>query len=133
MVEEWRPYPKNTDYQVSNLGQVKSKYNKILKQCEGRGGYFAVNIHFADGKHTKAYVHRMVLETFQPIENSEKMLVDHINGKIVDNSLENLRWATPQENVVYRIENRAEINQEIIRLTSKYGYEKTLEILQNIE
>ena len=28
MVEEWRPYPKNTDYQVSNLGQVKSKYNK---------------------------------------------------------------------------------------------------------
>jgi hypothetical protein len=35
-------------------------------------------------------IHRLVMETFKPIENCNEMVVDHINGIKYDNRLENL-------------------------------------------
>ena len=78
---------------------------------------------------TRATVHRMVMETFNPIENSDNLVIDHINGIRTDNSLENLRWVTSAENTQLGRENRKEINDKISELIQKYGYEKTKELI----
>lgn len=47
----------------------------------------------------------MIMETFNPIENSQDYIVDHINGKKIDNRLENLRWVSAKGNQMNKIEN----------------------------
>ena len=65
------------------------------------------------------------METFNPIENCNEMVVDHINGIKYDNRLENLRWKTSEENLKLSAVNRQTINFLINDLIQKYGYEKT--------
>ena len=55
-------------------------------------------------------MHRAVLETFNPIENEECYVVDHIDGIKTNNSLENLRWLTIEDNTATGAANRQKIN-----------------------
>jgi hypothetical protein len=43
------------------------------------------------------YIHRMVKETFDPIEDINTLEVHHINNNALDNRPENLLWV-PKEN-----------------------------------
>lgn len=91
-------------YEVSNLGRVKSKYNKqrathraehILSQSSCRG-YKHVAL-CKDGKMKSLSVHRIVAFAF--LNKPEgKDFVDHINTIKDDNRVENLRWCSELEN-----------------------------------
>lgn len=59
-------------------------------------GYMCVVIN----KHTYL-VHRLIAETFIP-NTDNKPEIDHINRNPSDNRVENLRWATRQENTINR-------------------------------
>ena len=47
----------------------------------------------------KESVHRLVLETFNPIEHMENYQVNHIDGNKINNNLDNLEWVTRSENM----------------------------------
>jgi len=100
------------DYQVSNFGRVKSfkkyrgKDEKILKQLKHIKGYLQIQLSRQTLK-----VHRLVLETFNPIENMENLQVNHINGIKSNNILENLEWCTPSENMKHAFKIGLENNQ----------------------
>ena len=91
-MEIWKTIKDYPNYEVSNLGNVKSlnyrntKKPKILKNIKMKIGYNSVTI-----KRKIFYVHRLVAIHF--IENHfKKREVNHINGIKNDNFIENLEY-----------------------------------------
>lgn len=120
--EEWKVYPNNPRYEVTKTGKVRIVETKKLVGAEQSSGYIIVSDQTqVPSKYYK--VHRMVMETFSPIENSENFMVDHINGIKSDNNINNLRWVTPRQNSMFRDENWIEISQNLQKLIEKRGYE----------
>ena len=126
--EEWITTYCSDNYEVSNLGRIRNKKNYNILQGTNKDGYIRVYI-------DKAYylAHRIVLQSWKPNDNYNDMTVDHINGIRDDNRLENLQWATSEENTLWLLRNRKDITKETTRLINKYGYEKTLAILRSID
>lgn len=102
MEEKWKTIEWNPDYQVSNLGRVKSlKYGKerILKPGKSSNGYLAVNL-LKKNKTKSITVHRLVCEAFlqNPYNLSD---INHRNEIKTDNRLENLEYCDRRYNVNY--------------------------------
>ena len=127
--EKWKTLFFNNNYEVSNLGRLRNKKTKIIaKGSIKKNGYVQVSV---DNQNYR--LHRLVLQTWCPNEDYEELTVDHINGNRSDNRLENLRWATQEENTAYMLIHRGELNKELTRLLSKYSYEQVLQMLQQLD
>lgn len=101
-LEEWREIPEYIGkYEASNLGRIRSKGVRILKQRLNRKGYPVVELSRPPGSR-ECLVHRLVLTAFRglPEEGHEGC---HNNGVKTDNSLENLRWDTHSGNSVDQV------------------------------
>jgi|TARA_R110001606_G_scaffold232602_1_gene380059 hypothetical protein len=87
------------DYQVSNMGRVKSfkKYqgvsSRIIKPSKAHNGYLVFNLCKNNSKKTYS-VHKIIQESF----NLGKGVVDHIDGNRVNNMLSNLRVGSQRDN-----------------------------------
>ena len=120
--EIWKQYPHQTEWEFSNLGNVR---NSKTKKYYGEGqkttqGYRKIDL---GGK--VIMVHRGVMETFQPIENPGYYVVDHINGIRSDNNVENLRWVLQCANAQFADENNTEMKEILAKIVQKYGYQET--------
>lgn len=110
--EVWKDIPQYENYyQVSNLGRIKSLdrlYNgrnlkgKILKLSPNKFGYLRFTAK-KDGITKTLHVHRVVLSTFNPID--EEKQVNHIDGNKLNNKEENLEWCTDSENKIHAYAN----------------------------
>jgi len=70
MKESWKKIDNFSDYEISNLGRVKSfKYVKerILKPGKCRNGYLISVTLMKNKKRNIKSIHRLVLENFNPV------------------------------------------------------------------
>ena len=107
-------------YKISSKGRVFSiRSNRCLKPKIDKYGYKVVTL-CVQGKRCHRTIHRLVAEAFIPnLEN--KPTVNHINEDKLDNSVENLEWATVAENVNHGSRNermaRTKSRKPVIQLT----------------
>jgi len=96
------------NYSITDGGLIKNnKTNKIMKHYINSYGYVCVNLFDKNGLQKKPYLHRLLCETFIVNNNKTLSQVDHIDRNPLNNSLENLRWVSPKEN----IDNRGVFNK----------------------
>lgn len=109
MIEVWKKAKNYSNYEVSNLGRLKT-YNwkgsgkeRILKPALDKSGYLRTVLKGDDGISKTIKVHRIVLNTFIPTDDF--LEVNHKNGIKNDNRLDNLEWCTRRENIQHCIDN----------------------------
>ena len=100
------------NYRISEDGVVESCYKfKTSIPCDvwrevqhihdKSCGYLIVTL-CHEGIHKNKRVHRLLAEAFIP-NPQNKAHVNHIDGNKLNNSLDNLEWATPKENTHHSI------------------------------
>ena len=90
--------PGYDNYYITKEGFVyNQKYNRYLKPSKGPNGYMRVCLS-KQGKHSQAYIHRLVAEAFIP-NPENKPEVNHIDEDKNNNHMNNLEWVTTKENI----------------------------------
>lgn len=95
--EKWIVFSENLNYEVSSRGRIKNKKTKRLLHLDHNQKYLRVELSL-NGKKKKYYVHRLVYCAFNNDFNLEGFVIDHIDGNVKNNNLENLQKITQQEN-----------------------------------
>lgn len=84
---------------------------RIVKGVVNHDGYIRIGL-TKDGKETKRFLHRIVLEAFCPLEDYKGWEINHKNLNKKDNRLTNLEWVTHKENMEHASKNGVFANME---------------------
>ena len=128
---EWRKIEGFDGYEISVEGVRSYKNNryglreipKMMKLQTSNHGYLIVDL---DGK--QHLFHRLLAIAFIP-NPENKPFIDHINRNRLDNRIENLRWATREENMSNQSVHRD--NKLGIQYISKHHSGFRFEITRN--
>lgn len=97
MIETWKSIYKYPDYQISNLGRIKSlKFGKekILKCIKNnKSGYLHLDLYY-NGKKCNNQIHILVYENFNNYKLKSNECVHHKDENKLNNNLDNLEFMT---------------------------------------
>jgi hypothetical protein len=105
-IEVWKDIPNFKNYQVSNLGNVKSlNYNrtgktKVLMKHINNSGRYTLNLYKKGKRYSNRNISVLVAQAFLNHKPSgNKLVVDHINNISANDKLYNLQIITHRENL----------------------------------
>ena len=119
MNEEWKLIDGFKNYEVSNLGNVRSLSQKrklkdgsikvisgklLTKQTGWNNKYLCVGLYDDNKKYHRLPIHRLVAKTFIPNPNNYPV-INHVDGDTSNNKIDNLEWCTQSHNIkeAYRV------------------------------
>ena len=111
-IEVWKNIPEFNNYQVSNLGNVRSlNYRqtgkiKVLKKSFNSQGRFAISLYKDKKQYANKVLSVLVAEGFlnhKPC--GHKLVVDHIDNNPLNDKLYNLQLITQRENLTKDIKS----------------------------
>lgn len=112
--EHWVPIPNYEGYyEISSLanirsikrsvptksGYLKPEKERIITQRISNKGYLTVTLS-KNGQSNTRQVHRLLAQAFIP-NPENKATVNHVDGNKLNNSLDNLEWASYSENAIH--------------------------------
>ena len=116
--EIWKDIPNYEGiYQASNTGKIKSCRRKIFSIRNNKSFSSFIGGKLLKPGNLRGYLHvslcnesiikqfkvsRLILLTFDHIDNSDDFQVNHKDGNTLNNYLNNLEWNTRQENQIHR-------------------------------
>ncbi|WP_236264043.1 HNH endonuclease [Dysgonomonas sp. Marseille-P4677] len=132
MFSEIEKYAYSKGYRIDKYGIIKNPSGNVISGTRGASPY----MYFAlkhNGKHRqKCYFHR--LQAYQKFGDSiydEGLLVRHLNGNSMDNSLNNIELGTYSDNIMdipKEIRVRSALIANIANKTTVYSDETVIEI-----
>lgn len=138
MEEKWKTIEWNQDYQVSNMGRVKSlKYGKerILKQNKLNNGYVQVILYDNEGKTKGMLVHRLVATAFVQNDSLFNNEVNHIDENPLNNCASNLEWCDHIYNINFGTRNERagkSISKRVICLETGIVYPSAYDVQRQL-
>lgn len=101
-MEVWKTIKEFKDYQISNLGRVKSlknKKEKILTLHPNENGYYNFDA-YLNNKRKTLRIHKLVAEYFlnHKGDGTMKLVIDHIDNDKSNNKVCNLQIVTNRQN-----------------------------------
>lgn len=129
-MEHWKVI-KNSNYLISDLGNVKKPNGTVVKQNTDKFGYKNVSIKY-DDKYRIRRVHRLVAEHFVNKQNNSFDVVNHINEIKTDNRATNLEWCTQSYNHNYGSAIKRHILSKSQYVTLIREHDKIVAINMNI-
>ena len=94
-IERWK-YNPTFELYVSNMGHIRNKSKADIAPRVAPSGYLTVRVGGSINAHM--LLHRVVMLTWKPTPEAEKLTVDHLDHNKRNNSLSNLEWVLEEEN-----------------------------------
>jgi hypothetical protein len=95
-IERWK-YNPTFELYVSNMGHIRNKSKADIAPRVTKNGYMTVKVNGSINKHM--LLHRVVMLTWKPTPEAEKLTVDHLDHNKRNNALSNLEWVLKEENL----------------------------------
>ncbi len=95
-METWKAVNGFENYEASTSGRVR-KGGLILCCFDNKLGYMVIRL-AKNGCRKRFYLHRLILQTFNP-SNNPKLEVNHKDHNKKNNQLDNLEWVTHKDNL----------------------------------
>ena len=116
----------NTDYYITEDGEVANLTKKIMRSLVNRNGYKRVQLN------DKLYsVHCLVWQTFRGVIPNG-MVIDHIDGNRGNNALSNLRLVSQSENMRHTMEQGHKCQRKTICVNADVCVEKEYASIQKM-
>lgn len=117
-------------YFINKKGELFTDFGKKQMKDAIKNGYVKNCLILKDGSQKSYFRHRLVMLCFDPIEDSEKYQVNHIDGNKENNSFENLEWCTNQENRIHAV--KIGLTARMIGETNPYSKLKEEQVIDII-
>ena len=134
MNEVWKTMKEQEDYEISNLGRIRTKRTgRIRKTTISNKGYKQIIV-YINKKPKTFYVHRLVASNFIKNPNNYKE-VNHINEDKLNNNSDNLEWCDSNYNLNYGTRKQRILQTKLKtfkKIKQKDLQGKTIKIWKNI-